>query len=130
PRPGGPTRCGQPHLPADRLIPERTLARAPPVPQSRRAVQYGRYVLPAHRDQRGVELPRRFESPPMLREQLAEDDVPHAETDAGEIHAGDFLDQVVVATAPADRPQLFRPVEQLEASARVVGEASADPLIG
>src|SRR2546430_16877379 len=61
---------------------------------------------------------------PMLREQLAEDDVPHAETDAGEIHAGDFLDQVVVATAPADRPQLFRPVEQLEDSARVVGEAS------
>src|SRR5207245_4884331 len=37
-----------------------------------------------------------------------------------------FLDQVVVATAPADRPQLFRPVEQLEDSARVVGEASDD----
>src|SRR5207253_7635315 len=36
------------------------------------------------------------------------------------------LDQVVVATAPADRPQLFRPVEQLEDSARVVGEASDD----
>src|SRR3972149_453699 len=85
--------------------------------------QRGRHVLAAHRHQKGVESPRRLRVDPVLPEEVAEHDVSHAEADAGQIDAGDLLDEIVVTTAPADRPGNACCREQLKHDPRVIGEA-------
>jgi ABC-type amino acid transport substrate-binding protein len=64
-------------------------------------------------------------------EQFGEDDVAHAEAEAGQIDAamGDEFDEVIVAAAAGDGAELALAVEGLEDGAGVVGEAADDAVI-
>ena len=68
----------------------------------------------------------RREADRAIAQQLAEHDVAHAEAERGQIDAAERLQQLVVASAAADRAQLALRVEQLEDDAGVVRQPAHD----
>src|SRR2546430_2215878 len=96
---------GKYQLFADGSRTEAVFDRHAQIPQLVRELQQRRYVVAAHRYQKGVELRRRLVGRAALLQEFPEDDVPHAEAQGGKIDAAERLQQPVVAAAAAHRPQ-------------------------
>src|SRR2546425_7745821 len=86
-RPRCSPRRGELQLLADGGGPEAVFDGDAPVAQLVRQFQQRRYVVAAHRYQKGVELRRRLVGRAALLQEFSEDDISHAEAQGGEIDA-------------------------------------------
>jgi len=86
-------------------------------------------LVPRNRDDEVVQCGSVLGHQIALGEQLAQDDVSHAEPDRGQRLSSYQLEQVIVPPATADRPQIALAVEELEDDPRVVCEPANDPKV-
>ncbi len=73
-----------------------------------------------------VDLRLRLRQQSVLAQQFREYHIAHPESEGGHIDPGNHLEQIVVAAAAANRPQLAARVPQLEDDAGVVGQPAHD----